>query len=240
MSGDGGRSFADGAETAPLRGLSLRGRLGGTMADPVMQLIALILVVSAVFVGFPDLDLWFSGLFAVHHVGFPLRGLAAPSNGLAQVGALVVAAVVVGLLAVIVWKLIHPERPTLVAANVIAFLLVSLMMVAWLTPVVLLAAAPKRLPPTYVDVFGAGPRLSRCGRRTAELSSTTDCAAFSAATSWAIWLIGVAIYPARTSPFGRYPGAATPRSPCCWCSMSWDAARTTSPASCLARPPPRC
>src|ERR1041384_4171083 len=189
MSGDGG-SFVPSAGLVPLPGLSLGGGLPGTLADPIAQLAALVLLVSLVFVAFPGFDLWFTGLFAQHHLGFPARALPA-FNVLAQFGALAVAVIVLGLLAVVIWKLVHPERPTLLPPNAIAFLFLSLLMVAWLAPIVLLAAAPRRLPPTYVDVFGGTSPFVALWQGGGGCS--TDCAAFSAATSWAVWLIGIVV-----------------------------------------------
>src|SRR5207247_8307085 len=62
-------------------------------------------------------------------------------------------------------------------------------------PVVLLAAAPKRLPPTYVDLFGGTTPFVALWQP--EGGCSTDCAAFSAATSWAVWLVGLAIVASR-------------------------------------------
>ena len=189
MGGDGS-GFGQDAAVGPLPAMSFGGRLHGTLADPVAQLVALVLLVSLVFAAFPSFDVWATGLFAEHHLGFTARSLGAFTI-LAHMGSIAVAGVLLTVLGAIVWKLLRPERPTRLSPNAIAFLLVSLVLVACLTPVVQLAAAPKRLPPTSVDVFGGTTAFVSLWQPGGGCS--TDCAAFSAAASWAVWLVGLAV-----------------------------------------------
>ena len=59
MSGDGGSALLDRDDAVRLHGLSFGGRAKGALADPIVQLAALVLLVSVVFSVLPAADIWF-------------------------------------------------------------------------------------------------------------------------------------------------------------------------------------
>ncbi len=79
------------------------------IADPIVQSFALILLTSVFFLLFPNVDLWFSGLFYQPGYGFPFGRLPI-SNGLRVIASDVTILIVVSLLVTLVVKLVLPLR----------------------------------------------------------------------------------------------------------------------------------
>jgi sulfoxide reductase heme-binding subunit YedZ len=190
MGADGGTSVLHG-DAVRLRGFSFGGRVQGALADPIAQLIALILAISIVFSLFPTIDLWFSGLFAYADKGFPLQDIAA-FDAFGRLGILAVAGVLVAVLVAIVWRLLHPDAASPLPPNAIVFALASFAAISTLTPVVLIAAESGRLPPAVTHPFGGHDEFVALWQGGGACS--TECAAFSVGTMWAVWLVAAAAF----------------------------------------------
>ena len=216
-------------ETSELRGVSSAERSGGGFADPVVQTLAIAVVVSLVFAAFPGLDLWFSGLFARSATGFPLIRVPA-FTVLGQVGPVAIGIALIAIFAAVGWKLVYPDRPTVLPAGGIAFALVGLAAISGLTQLLMLAADGKRSPPWGVNAFGGVDGFAGLWHPGGMCS--TDCAAFSFGAAWAVWLVSLAVlFPLawRTTAFrGLMVLAAADVRPCQF------AAKNTCRASCSA------
>jgi hypothetical protein len=96
------------------------GRSPALLSDPIVQAIVFIALVSLLFLTFPAIDPWFSGLFYEPGAGFPMSHLGA-FTGLRALGDWLVKATVVVLIAALVLKLARPARPSPVARTTFCF-----------------------------------------------------------------------------------------------------------------------
>jgi lipid A 4'-phosphatase len=95
------------------------------LRDPIVQCLVLLLVSSLFFVLFPGVDIWFSSLFYLDGVGFPVSRLGA-FVGLRDLHRTVTWLVPVLLVAGLILKLAFPWRASLVSARDALFVLASL------------------------------------------------------------------------------------------------------------------
>jgi sulfoxide reductase heme-binding subunit YedZ len=200
MSGDGSSGADERRSYAPRLGWPFGGHAEGILADRIARSVAVVLLVSAVFSAFPGIDVWFSALFADTGEGFPLQNIAA-FDAFGRVGLYAVVVVLAVMFVAIAMKLARPDRQALFPLNAIAFLLVGLVAVSILTPVILVAAESGRSPPSATHPLG-GHEAFVALWQTPNGACTTDCAAFSVGTMWAVWLVGAAVLasPARRAP----------------------------------------
>jgi lipid A 4'-phosphatase len=171
------------------------GRSPALLADPIVQAIAFILIVSLFFLALPGVDIWFSGLFYEPGDGFPMSHLGA-FTGLRAIGDWLVKATVVLLIAALVLKLALPARPSLVAPRDVVFLLSALIVGPGLVVNLLFKETWGRPRPATVEAFGGDAPFVPVWHMSDHCSS--NCSFVSGEASAAIWLVAAAIVvPAR-------------------------------------------
>ncbi len=159
-------------------------------ADPIVQSAGFILVVSAVFLTFPAIDPWFSGLFYNSELGFPMSRLAA-FIGLRRLGDWLVTVAVIALIGALIVKLVRPVRPTPIPPRDILFLLSTLAIGPGLIVNVLLKENWGRPRPEDVYIFGGDASFVGIWRMSDRCLE--NCSFVSGEASAAIWLTAAAI-----------------------------------------------
>jgi lipid A 4'-phosphatase len=171
------------------------------IADPVVQAILAILVVSVVFVAFPGIDPWFTGLFYNPRVGFPMDRLPA-FRALRAAGDLAVKGVVAVLIGSLVLKLCRPLRPSPIPPNLTLYLLSSLIVGPGLLVNVLFKENSGRPRPDAIMPFGGEAPFVGIWDMTDYCRG--KCSFVSGEASVAIWLVAAAILlPAAWRGRGR-------------------------------------
>ena len=174
------------------------GRSPALLADPIVQSIGFILLVSALFLTFPAIDPWFSGLFYEPDAGFPMDRLGA-FTALRGLGDWLVTATVVALVGALLIKLARPARPAPIPPGDILFLLATLAIGPGLIVNGLFKEHWGRPRPADVYLFGGDGPLVAIWRMTDHCLS--NCSFVSGEASVAIWLIAAAIIvPLRWRP----------------------------------------
>ncbi len=173
-----------------LSALRFDGRAPPLLLDPIVQCVIYLLVVSAIFVAIPGIDLWFSGLFYEAGQGFPVNRLAA-FRALRDVGRWSTAIVPAVLIAAIIVKLARPDRPTPIAPAAITFLLVTLAVGPGLVTNLIFKSNWGRPRPINVDAFGG--QFPFVPAWYVSDYCSTNCSFVSGEASSAIWLLGLAL-----------------------------------------------
>lgn len=171
------------------------------LADPIVQSVGFILVVSALFLAFPGIDPWFSGLFYDPETGFPMSRLGA-FTGLRRLGDWLVWAAVIALIAALIIKLARPAWPTPIPPRDILFLLSSLAVGPGLVVNAIFKENWGRPRPEDVYIFGGDASFVGVWRMTDRCLD--NCSFVSGEASAAIWLVAVAII---APPRWRRPAA---------------------------------
>jgi len=174
----------------PVRTPTWRHPLQLVATHPIAAALALVVIATAIFLAFPQIDLWFSQLFYRSRGGFWLRkndmlGLFRSTNDV------LIAAIVVVLIAAVAAKLARPEKPAPIAPNIVVYLLSSLVLGPLLLVNVILKNTWGRPRPVQVDLFGGDAPY-------VEVWQITDwcdrnCSFVSGEASSAIWLVAVAL-----------------------------------------------
>jgi membrane-associated phospholipid phosphatase len=165
------------------------------IADPIVQSFALILLTSVFFLLFPDLDLWFSGLFYQRGYSFPFGRLPA-SSGLRTIASDVTILIVVGLLATLVVKLVLPLRPSLVAPRDVLFILGTLAIGPGIIVNLIFKDHWGRPRPVMLEVFSSAQPFVGAWHMSDACAS--NCSFVSGEASSAIWLLTtVVLLPPR-------------------------------------------
>ena len=165
------------------------------LPDPLVQSVALIALTSAVFLLFPAIDVWFSGLFYDSGNGFPMSRLGA-FVGLRAIGNDLTLLIAVGLVVVLLAKLAFPWRPSLVAPRDALFILSTLALGPGLIVNLIFKDHWGRPRPWRIDLFGGDQPFVGIWRITSYCS--TNCSFFAGEASSAIWLLTVLVLvPAR-------------------------------------------
>jgi membrane-associated PAP2 superfamily phosphatase len=171
------------------------GRSPALLSDPIVQAIVFIALVSLLFLTFPAIDPWFSGLFYEPGAGFPMSHLGA-FTGLRALGDWLVKATVVVLIAALVLKLARPARPSPVAPNDILFLLSTLAIGPGLVVNLLFKENWGRPRPSTIELFGGDAPFVPIWRMSDHCLS--NCSFVSGEASAAVWLVAVSIvFPPR-------------------------------------------
>jgi lipid A 4'-phosphatase len=164
-------------------------------AGPIVLALLAILAISAIFLAFPEVDLWASGAFYTPGHGFSLainRTLVAFRNS----ADVLVALAVIVLVASVPAKLARPERPSPIAPDKVLFLLWSLVLGPGLLVNLILKDHWGRPRPSMVSAFGGGSPYVPVW----EISDfcSRNCSFVAGEPSSAAWLVGVAlILPGR-------------------------------------------
>lgn len=169
--------------------------IAGRRVDPILAAFIAILVVSAVFLVVPPLDIWVSGLFYDPKIGFPASHIPI-LVALRQLNDIVVIVVVVVLAISLIAKLVAPDRPSFVAPAASLFLLSSLVLGPGLIVNAILKNFSGRPRPVTVDVFGGDLPFVQVWHFTRECAR--NCSFVAGEASSSIWLVAVAlILPAQ-------------------------------------------
>ena len=159
-------------------------------ANPIAVCLLAVAAISALFLAFPGIDLWFSDLFHRAKGGFWLRRNDA-LGFFRRTNDVLLAVIVVGLLASIAVKLARPHRPGPVAPSVTLFLLSTLVLGPLLLVNVILKNTWGRPRPIEVDAFGGESPYVEVWRVTDWCAD--NCSFVSGEASSAIWLVAVAL-----------------------------------------------
>lgn len=158
--------------------------------NPIAVVLLGVAALSAFFLAFPGIDLWFSDLFHRDRGGFWLRrndllGLLRTSHDV------LLAVLVFALAASPVVKIARPGRPSPIPPNIVVFLLVSLV----LGPLLLVNAVLKnnwgRPRPIQLDAFGGDAPYVEVWRISDWCAS--NCSFVGGEASSATWFIAVAL-----------------------------------------------
>jgi membrane-associated phospholipid phosphatase len=174
----------------PLSGLTFGGRLTGRLADPIVQCLIVIVAVSAVFLAVPQLDIWFTGLFAASDGGFPVGtlGFFRFLRAVNQTLTWVVPTVLVILLVV---KIARPDRTSLVPPAKTLFILLTLALGPGVMANLIFKANWGRPRPNDTDLFGGDLPFVPPWFVTDYCPG--NCSFVSGEGSSAIWLLGLAV-----------------------------------------------
>jgi membrane-associated phospholipid phosphatase len=160
------------------------------IADPIVQSILAVLVVSILFLTFPGIDPWFSGLFFDEETGFPMDRLPA-FTALREAGDLVVKGIVAVLIGALVAKLVRPLQPAPLRPAHILYLLSALALGPGLLVNVIFKEHWGRPRPDNVYIFGGDGPFVGVWHMTEFCRS--NCSFVSGEASVAIWLLAAAI-----------------------------------------------
>lgn len=158
--------------------------------NPIAVTVLLVAAASAVFLAFPQVDLWFSELFYRARGGFWLRRNDALGFFRATNDVLIGAAVVV-LVASVAVKLARPGKPSPVPPNIVVFLVSTLLLGPLLLVNVILKGMWGRPRPVQVEVFGGETPYVEVWRITDWCDS--NCSFVAGEASSAAWLVAVAL-----------------------------------------------
>lgn len=158
-------------------------------ANPLVQALIVLLLLSLVFVAFPGIDVWFSSLF-YDGSGFPMEKLEA-FVALRALGNDITRIVVAVLIVVLIAKLAMPARPSLVPPRDTAFVLGTLVVGPGIIVNLIFKNHWGRPRPTGVDLFsGTHPFVGAWHMSDA---CVTNCSFVSGEASSAVWLITLAV-----------------------------------------------
>lgn len=168
------------------------------LADPFVQCLIAIGILSAIFVAFPALDVWFSGLFYQPGNGFPVGSLPA-FIGIRSLHALMTWVIAVGMALALVYKILLPWRPTLVPIRNIIFILGTLAIGPGIVVNALFKSFSGRPRPYATYVFGGDLPFVGAWHFTDYCAS--NCSFISGESSSGVWLVTAAVLvPERWRP----------------------------------------
>jgi membrane-associated phospholipid phosphatase len=166
------------------------GRSPVLFLDPILQAALFILLVSLIFLAFPNIDIWFSGLFYHHEFAFPMHQLGA-FNALRALTEVLLLSVVAILIASLAIKLMRPRQPTPIRPSDIIFLLATLVIGPGLVVHAFFKEFWGRPRPDTVEIFGGD--LPFVGIWHLSDACASNCSFVSGEASAAIWFVAVAI-----------------------------------------------
>ncbi len=158
------------------------------IGDPIVQCLLLIILTSAVFLAFPGIDIWFSGLFYAD--GFLVGHLEA-FNALRDLLRNATKVIVIVGIVVLVIKLAWPHRRTLLRPRDIAFILSTLAIGPGIVTNLIFKDHWGRPRPYQVDLFGGSDPFVGVWKITHYCAS--NCSFVSGEGSSAIWLLTLAV-----------------------------------------------
>jgi lipid A 4'-phosphatase len=165
------------------------------IGDPIVQCLALILLTSFLFLAFPAIDLWFSGLFYDPGNGFLVSRLKAFTafRDILRDGT---ADIVIVAIAVVLIKLVWPHRRTLLNPRDIVFIVSTLAIGPGIITNLIFKSNWGRPRPVRVTDFGGDLPFVGVWKITDYCAS--NCSFISGEGSSAIWLLTLAVLlPAR-------------------------------------------
>jgi lipid A 4'-phosphatase len=166
------------------------GQSPALVANPIVQSLFAVLLVTVVFLNFPGIDPWFSRLFFDDETGFPVERLPA-FTALRASGDLLVKGIVAVLIGSLVLKLLRPLRPAPIRPSHTLYLLSSLALGPGILVNVILKDHWGRPRPANVYFFGGDGPFVAVWRMTDFCHS--NCSFVSGEASIAVWLVAAAI-----------------------------------------------
>ena len=165
------------------------------IGDPIVQCLILIVLTSAVFLAFPGIDPWFSGLFYETGNGFLVTHLQA-FIAVRDFHRTMTAVIPTVLVVVLLIKLIWPHRRSLLKPRDILFILSTLAIGPGIVTNLIFKDNWGRPRPFRVEAFGGDQPFVGVWRITHYCAS--NCSFVSGEGSSAIWLLTLAVMvPAR-------------------------------------------
>src|SRR5262245_24310420 len=162
----------------------------GPTAGPILAGVAVVLLISAVFIAFPQVDLAASGAFYAPGHGFSAArdNLLVAFRDSVDVPVALAVCVLVGSVGV---RLARPERPSPIAPNRVLFLLWSLALGPGLLVNLILKDHWGRPRPSMIAAFGGGSPYVPVW----EISDfcARNCSFVAGEASTAAWLVGFAL-----------------------------------------------
>ncbi len=158
------------------------------IGDPIVQCLVLIVLTSAVFLAFPGIDLWFSGLFYAD--GF-LAGKLAAFTGLRDFWRNMTAVIAIVLVVVLLIKLVWPHRTSLLRPRDIVFILSTLIIGPGIVTNLIFKDHWGRPRPYQVVDFGGSDPFVGVWKITHYCSH--NCSFVSGEGSSAMWLVTLAV-----------------------------------------------
>ena len=165
--------------------------IGRHRLDPIVLSVTFIVVVSAVFLAAPQIDIWFTGLFYDPATGFPATRMPL-TRALRDLNTVVIVGVLAALLTSILIKLAFPKRQSPIRPQVSLFILATLIA----GPVIVVNGIFKtfsgRPRPNTVDLFGGNLPFIPIWHFTDYCSSNCSFVAGEGSSAfWAltIWLV---------------------------------------------------
>jgi len=169
------------------------------LADPIVQSLIAILAVSAFFVVFPGLDVWFSRLFYAAGQSFPASQLPG-FVGLRDIGRWLTRLIPTALVIVVVARIAWPEKRSAVPLRDVIFLLSTLAIGSGIIVNLIFKLNWGRPRPTMVTLFGGNQPFVGVWRITDYCHGS--CSFVSGEGSTAFWLLATAIvFAPRWRPF---------------------------------------
>lgn len=159
------------------------------IAHPLAQAAVVIGALTLVFLVFPGLDVWFSGLFYDGH-GFPMANLSA-FVALRDLGNDITRVVVLVLIVVLIVKLAFPEQRSLIPPRDTLFILGTLIVGPGIIVNLIFKDHWGRPRPTGVNLFGGDHPF--VGAWHMSDACATNCSFVSGEASSAIWLVTLVV-----------------------------------------------
>lgn len=160
------------------------------LADPFVQCLIVVAILSVVFVAFPSLDVWFTMQFYKPGEGFPVADLPA-FLAIRSLHSLMTWIIGLSMGAALLYKILLPWRPTLVPIRDIIFILGTLLVGPAIVVNGLFKSFSGRPRPYQVDLFGG--ELPFIGAWHFTDYCQRNCSFISGESSSAIWLITAAV-----------------------------------------------
>ena len=157
---------------------------------PVRTTLVATLALSALFLIWPEIDLWFSGLFYDPETGFAAADLP-PLQSLRGIAEMAIWLIAVATILSVLVKLALPERPSPIAPGSSLLLISTLITGPGLLVNGILKANWGRPRPTAVEAFGGDAPYVEVWRITDYCDG--NCSFVSGEASAAIWLVTLAL-----------------------------------------------
>jgi membrane-associated PAP2 superfamily phosphatase len=161
------------------------------LADPLAASAILVLAATAVFLAWPGIDLWFSGIFYdPENGGFVLTSDPA-LLALRRSGEIVLIAVSAAVVASLALKIVRPDRPSLIPPRASLFLASTLALGPGLLVNLILKNNWGRPRPIQIEAFGGDAPFVGIWQMSDHCDR--NCSFVSGEASSAIWIMSLAL-----------------------------------------------
>jgi membrane-associated PAP2 superfamily phosphatase len=160
------------------------------LAEPLAASALLVLAATVVFLAYPGIDLWFSGLFYESESGFALASHPA-LLALRRSGEIALIAISAAVIASVALKVVRPDRPSLTPPRASLFLTLTLLLGPGLLVNLILKNNWGRPRPVQIEAFGGDAPFVGIWQITDHCAS--NCSFVSGEASSAIWIMSLAL-----------------------------------------------